>query len=104
MALGIAKSLCVWIMTNLDPGRALQIYQVRMKTEETFRDCKNLLRLPKVMNKLQKNLEKMITYPDRLCGCLLEGEVIRDDTLVLILRSAIPFFASLVYRNVRSFV
>ncbi len=39
MALGIAKSLCVWIMTHLDPGRALQIFRVRMKTEVTFRSA-----------------------------------------------------------------
>jgi hypothetical protein len=50
----------LWVMTSLEPERSLEIYQARMKIEETFRDCKDLLHLPKVMNKRQENLEKMI--------------------------------------------
>lgn len=55
---GLAKPL--WIMTSLEPHKALDIYLQRMKIEETFRDCKNLLHLPRVMNKKQHYLEQMI--------------------------------------------
>jgi len=76
---GLSSSM--WIMTNLDPERALQIYQARMKTEETFRDCKDLLHLPKVMNKQQQNLEKMIALTlIAYVVALLLGEAIRDVT------------------------
>jgi hypothetical protein len=44
-------------MTSLEPERGLEIYQTRMKIEETFRNCKDLLHLLKVMNKRQDNLE-----------------------------------------------
>jgi hypothetical protein len=74
-------STSMWIMTNLEPERALQIYQARMKTEETFRDCKDLLHLPKVMNKQQQNLEKMIALTlIAYVVALLVGEAIRDVT------------------------
>jgi hypothetical protein len=76
---GLSSSM--WIMTNLDPERALQIYQARMKIEETFRDCKDLLHLPKVMNKQQQNLEKMIALTlIAYVVALLVGEAIRDVT------------------------
>ena len=54
----LAKPL--WVMTTLEPKRALEIYQMRMKIEQTFRDCKDLLHLPKLMNKQQRYLEQMI--------------------------------------------
>jgi hypothetical protein len=69
----------LWIMTTLEPKRGLEIYLKRMKIEETFRDCKDLLHLPKLMNKKQSLLEQMIAL------CLLTymvglwlGEAIRD--------------------------
>lgn len=68
-----------WIITSLEPERSLEIYLKRMKIEETFRDCKDLLHLPKLMNKKQPLLEQMIAL------CLLTyivgvwlGEAIRD--------------------------
>jgi hypothetical protein len=69
----------IWIMTNLEPERGLQIYQVRMKVEMTFRDCKDRLRLWKIMNKTQENLEKMIALAlmAYVIG-LLFGEAVRD--------------------------
>jgi len=69
----------LWVMTTLEPKRGLEIYLQRMKIEETFRDCKDLLHLTKLMNKKQPFLEQMIAF------CLLAyvvgvwfGEAIRD--------------------------
>jgi len=69
----------LWVMTTLEPKRGLEIYLKRMKIEETFRDCKDLLHLTKLMNKKQHLLEQMIAF------CLLAyvvgvwfGEAIRD--------------------------
>jgi len=69
----------LWIITTLEPKRGLEIYLKRMKIEETFRDCKDLLHLTKLMNKKQPLLEQMIAL------CLLAyvigvwfGEAIRD--------------------------
>jgi hypothetical protein len=50
----------LWIMTSLEPQPGLEIYLKRMKIEQTFRDCKDLLRLDKLMNKKQPLLEQMI--------------------------------------------
>jgi hypothetical protein len=71
----------MWIITTLEPKRALQIYQMRMKIEETFRDCKDLLHLPKIMNKQQHNLEQMIALTlIAYVVALLFGEAVRDVT------------------------
>jgi hypothetical protein len=66
-------------MTCLEPKRGLEIYLKRMKIEETFCDCQDLLHLTKLMNKKQPLLEQMIAL------CLLAyvagvwfGEAIRD--------------------------
>jgi hypothetical protein len=74
---GLSKPL--WVITSLEPKRGLEIYLKRMKIEETFRDCKDLLHLSKLMNKKQALLEQMIalsllTY---VAGVWL-GEAIRD--------------------------
>lgn len=55
---GLPKPL--WVITTLQPEEGLEIYQKRMKIEQTFRDCKDLLHLPKLMNKHQHHLEQMI--------------------------------------------
>jgi len=55
---GLGKPL--WVMTSLNPKRGLEIYLNRMKIEETFRDCKDLLHLTKVMSKKQAILEQLI--------------------------------------------
>jgi hypothetical protein len=70
----------LWIMSNLDPDRALEIYLARTKIEESFKDLKNLLCVDKIMNKTRDNMEKMIammliTYSVGL----LTGEAIRDE-------------------------
>lgn len=69
----------LWVMTSLEPEQGLQIYQARMKIDESFRDCKDLLHLPKVMNKRQDNLEKMIALAliAFVVGYLF-GEAVRD--------------------------
>lgn len=69
----------LWVMTSLEPKRGLEIYLKRMKIEETFRDCKDLLHLPKLMNKKQQYLEQMIalTLIAYVAGLWL-GEAIRD--------------------------
>lgn len=69
----------LWVMTNLTPEEALQLYQARMKIDESYKDLKSLLNLDKIMNKIQVNMEKMaalvlIAYA---IGLLL-GESIRD--------------------------
>jgi len=55
---GLSKPL--WIITSLEPKLALEIYLQRMKIEETFRDCKDLPHLNKLMNKKKAILEQMI--------------------------------------------
>ena len=69
----------LWVITSLEPKRGLEIYLKRMKIEQTFRDCKDLLHLTKLMNKKQPLLEQMIAL------CLLAytigvwfGEALRD--------------------------
>lgn len=73
----LAKPL--WVMTTLDPKHGLEIYLKRMKIEETFRDCKDLLHLTKLMNKKQSHLEQMIALSmlAYIAGVWL-GEAIRD--------------------------
>jgi hypothetical protein len=55
----VAKPL--WMMTSLEPERELVINQQRMKIEQTFMDCKDLLHLAKLMNKQQRYQDQMIT-------------------------------------------
>jgi len=50
----------MWIMTNLDAKEGLDIYNQRMKIEETFRDLKSLLNLHKLMNKRRTLMRKMV--------------------------------------------
>ena len=69
----------LWVITSLDPQPGLQIYLKRMKIEQTFRDCKDLLHLTKLMNKKQPLLEQMIALT--LLAYVVAvwfGEAIRD--------------------------
>jgi hypothetical protein len=71
----------LWVISSLEPKTALQIYQNRMKIEMTFRHCKDLLHLPKLMNKRQDYLEKMIALTlMAFVIALLFGEDQRDVT------------------------
>jgi len=76
---GLSKPL--WVITTLQPQDGLEIYQRRMKIEQTFRDCKDLLHIPKLMNKQQRHLEQMIslTLIAYNLGLWL-GEALRDVT------------------------
>ena len=81
----------LWVMTSLEPKRGLEIYLKRMKIEQTFRDCKDLLHLPKLMNKKQALLEQMIalsllTY---VVGVWF-GEAIRDITYGMLAIDQLP--------------
>jgi hypothetical protein len=69
----------LWVMTDLEPEKGLQIYLQRMKIEQSFRDCKNLLGLEQAMNKQQGQLEQMIalTLLAYVVGLFL-GEALRD--------------------------
>jgi hypothetical protein len=73
----LAKPL--WVITSLEPERGLEIYLKRMKIEQTFRDCKDLLHLTKLMNKKQAILEQMIalTLLAYVVGVWF-GEALRD--------------------------
>ncbi len=70
----------LWVMSNLAPERALEIYLGRMKIEEAFRDLKSLLGLDRLMNKTQHNMEQLaaLTMIAYAVG-LLVGEALRDE-------------------------
>lgn len=69
----------LWVMTDLEPQRGLEIYLKRMKIEESFRDCKTLLGLDRVMNKRQALMEQMVALAllAYVMG-LFCGEALRD--------------------------
>lgn len=70
----------IWVMSNLPPEQALDIYLERMKIEEAFRDLKALLGLDRLMNKTQHNMEQLaaLTMIAYAVG-LLVGETLRDE-------------------------
>jgi hypothetical protein len=75
----------LWVISSLEPKDALRIFQNRMKIEMTFRHCKDLLHLPKLMNKRQDYLEKMIALTlIAFIISLLFGEAQRDVTYGLL--------------------
>jgi len=74
---GLAEPM--WVMTNLEAKRGLQIYFARMKIEETYRDLKSLLGLTKLMNQQQVYMEKMVSLLLLAFTIgLLVGEELRD--------------------------
>jgi len=74
---GLSKPL--WVITTLEPQRGLEIYLQRMKIEQTFRDCKDLLHLTKLMNQKQALLQQMIALSLlSYTASVLLGEAIRD--------------------------
>jgi transposase len=69
----------LWVITNLQPEAALTIYKARMKIEQAFRDLKSLLRWDKIMNKTQRNMERMTAIVLLAYAiALLIGEDIRE--------------------------
>lgn len=69
----------LWVMSNLEPEKALEIYGARMKIDESFKDMKSLLGLERVMNKRRENMEKMVCLLLIAYAIgLLVGEGVRD--------------------------
>jgi transposase len=69
----------IWVISNLEPEKALEVYKVRMKVEESFRDLKDLLSIEKIMNKKRELMEKMVAMVLIAYGLgLLVGEELRD--------------------------
>jgi hypothetical protein len=71
----------MWIATNIDPKRVLEIYLDRMKIEESFKDLKSLLGLERIMSKDRQYMGKliMLVLIAYTIGVLV-GEKIRDRT------------------------
>ncbi len=82
----------MWIMTDLEPARGLEIYLKRMKIEQSFRDCKSLLGLDQLMNKHQSQMEQMValTLLAYVVG-LLFGEALRDVTYAKVQPADVTF-------------
>jgi hypothetical protein len=69
----------LWVMTDLEPECGLAIYFKRMKIEESFRDCKDLLGVGQVMNKQQAQMEQMVALTLlAYVVALFFGEALRD--------------------------
>ena len=69
----------LWVITSLDPEKGLQLYEARMKIDESFKDLKSLLHLDKLMNKDRERMEKMIALTlIAYALAYLVGEVARE--------------------------
>jgi hypothetical protein len=76
---GFNEPMWVICSLNLKPPQALEVYGLRMKIDECFRDTKNLLDLDKIMNKKRVNMEKMVALTLLAYSIgLLIGEEIRE--------------------------
>ena len=70
----------LWVMGSLPPEQLIEIYQLRMKIEQTFRDNKSLLGLEQVMSKRQDTLEQTLQLMLLAYSVgLLVGEQARDE-------------------------
>ena len=121
----------MWVISNLPPEEALEIYRLRMKIEESFRDMKSLLNIDKIMNQKQDNMEKMLSMVLLSYSIgLLIGETIRENVytekkrksysglhillkrkvnifgemLKTVINSAFLVFSNIVLGNVRTYV
>jgi transposase len=121
----------MWVISNLPPEEAIEIYRLRMKIEQSFRDMKDLLNIYKIMNQKQENMEKMLSMVLLSYSIgLLIGETIRESvytekkrklysglhillkrkvnifgaTLKTIINSAFLAFSNIVWGNVRTYV
>jgi hypothetical protein len=69
----------LWVISSLECEAALEIYRMRMKIEESFRDTKALLGLDKLMNKSREKMEKMVALLLIAYAIgVLVGEQLRD--------------------------
>nr|WP_232203595.1 transposase [Rubrobacter xylanophilus] len=71
----------LWVMGNfLPPDELVEVYEERMKIEQTFRDAKSLLGMEKVMNKKRVQLEITLALMLLAYGLgLMVGEAVRDE-------------------------
>jgi hypothetical protein len=70
----------LWVMGSLKPDDLVEVYQKRMKVEQTFRDSKSLLKLEKVMSKRRGHLESTLALVLLAYGLgLMIGEAVRDE-------------------------
>jgi hypothetical protein len=70
----------LWIMGNLPPEELVEVYEERMKIEQTFKDSKSLLDLEKVMSKKRGQLEITLALVLLAYGLgLMIGEAARDE-------------------------
>jgi len=68
-----------WVITDMEPQKALELYGERMKIEESFKDLKDLLHLDTVMTKSRENMEKVVGLMLMAYGIgRLLGEGFRD--------------------------
>ena len=70
----------LWVMGNLPTRELIEVYELRMKIEQTFKDAKSLLGMEKAMNKKREQLE--ITLAMVLMAYalgLMVGERVRDE-------------------------
>ena len=70
----------LWVMGSLKPDRLVEVYEERMKIEQTFKDSKGLLDMEKVMNKKRGHLEITLALVLLAYGLgLMMGEAARDE-------------------------
>jgi len=70
----------LWVMGNLPPASLIEVYLVRMKIEQTFKDAKSLLSVEKVMSKRRGQLETTLALVLLAYGLgLMIGEGARDE-------------------------
>src|SRR3954453_11258757 len=70
----------LWVMGNLPPDELVEVYEERMKIEQTFKDSKSLLDLEKVMSKKRGQLEIVLALVLLAYGLgLMIGEAARDE-------------------------
>lgn len=71
----------LWVMGSLKPDELVEVYEERMKIEQTFKDSKSLLDMEKVMNKKRGHLEITLAVVLLAYGLgLMIGEAARDES------------------------
>ena len=72
----------MYIISNISPKKALKMYKLRMKIEESFKDEKSKLGITKIMSRKQENFTKLISFSLLAYGiALLVGEDLRKVVL-----------------------
>lgn len=72
----------LYVITTIDPKKAIGLYKLRMKIEESFRDVKSKLGIKKIMTKTRGNFIKLILFSLLAYAlALLIGESLRKAVL-----------------------